>query len=169
MNAQPIPAFEVLLEHEGGYAPHDNGRGAVNMGVTQQTLDGIRARGGAWMRLPENVRGLTRNHVFDIFRDVFWFPSGAFRIRDQRLATAYSNLFYNSWTAATKALQRAAGVEPDGAFGVLTERAVNSRDPADLLAEFKEQMLAHYEGLARENPAKYADDLDGWKSRLNKL
>ncbi len=166
MNAYVMPAFELMLKHEGGYASQDNGRGAVNFGVTQQTLDGIRMRGGNWLTLPENVKDLTRSDVLDIFRDCYWFPSGAGKMRDQRLANAYSGMFYNAWTAATKALQRAAGVKPDGKFGPMTERAVNSRDPGDVLAEFKREMLAHYESLARQNPAKFADDLEGWKKRL---
>ncbi len=169
MNAQPVPAFEVLMEHEGGFAPEDNGRGAVNMGVTQLTLDSIRARGGSWLKLPENVGDLTRADVFGIFRDCYWHPSGAWRINDQRLATAYSGMFYNAWTAATKALQRAVGVAPDGVFGEVTARAVNSFPPEHVLASFKAEMLAHYEYLARENPPKYADDLKGWKKRLEAL
>lgn len=169
MNAQALPAFEVLIEHEGGYAPEDNGRGAVNMGVTQLTLDGIRARGGYWLRLPENVKDLTRGDVFGIFRDCYWHPSGAWRINDQRLATAYSSMFFNAWTAATKALQRAVGVQPDGVFGPVTAQAIATRHPDAALRDFKAEMLNHYESLARENPAKYADDLKGWKKRLEAL
>lgn len=169
MNAQPLPAFEVLMKHEGGFAPEDNGRGAVNMGVTQLTLDGIRARGGYWLKLPENVKDLTRGDVFSIFRDCYWHPSGAWRIHDQRLANAYAGMHFNAWTAATKAIQRAVGVAPDGVFGEVTARAVNSFDPGNVLALFKREMLAHYEHLARENPAKYADDLKDWKKRLEDL
>lgn len=169
MNAQPLPAFEVLMKHEGGYATKDNNRGAVNFGVTQLTLDGIRARGGAWQRLPADVKDLTREQVFDIFRDCYWFPSNAWRINDQRLATAYSNMFYNAWTAATKALQRAVGVQPDAKFGPVTTKAVNAMKPEDALAAFKREMLAHYEHLAKENPTLYADDLKGWKNRLEEL
>jgi len=115
------------------------------------------------------VENLTRSDVFSIFRDCYWHPSGAFRIHDQRLATAYSNMFFNSWTAATKALQRAVGVRPDGSFGSKTEHAIATRNPDEVLAAFKSEMLAHYESLARENPAKYADDLNGWKRRLEAL
>lgn len=163
------------MKHEGGYAPQDNNRGPVNFGVTQLTLDDIRKHGGRWAELPENVRHLTRNDVFDIFRDAFWFPSGAGKIADQRLATAYSNLYYQTSPAfggvsnATKALQRAIGVKPDGRFGPVTERAVAALAPADVLAGFKREMLAHYERLARAKPEKYADDLGGWKRRLGEL
>lgn len=169
MNAQPLPAFEVLMKHEGGYAKEDNDRGPVNFGVTQKTLDGIRARGGAWLQFPMDVKDLTRAQVFDIFRDVYWHPSGAWKIADQRLATAYSNMFYNAWTAATKALQRAVGVKPDAKFGPKTTSAVNAMKPDQALAAFKKEMLNHYKHLASENPAKYADDLDGWKNRLEEL
>ena len=169
MNAQPLPAFEVLMKHEGGFAPEDNGRGAVNMGVTQLTLDGIRARGGYWLKLPENVKDLTRGDVFSIFRDCYWHPSGAWRINDQRLATAYSGMFFNAWTAATKALPPAVGAQPAGVFGPATAQALATRHPDEVLRDFKAEMLAHYEHLARENPEKYADDLKGWKKRLEDL
>ena len=169
MNAQPVPAFEVLMEHEGGYASQDNNRGPVNFGVTQLTLDGIRTRGGEWQKLPADVKDLTRDQVFGIFRDCYWFPSGAWRISDQRLATAYSNMFYNAWTAATKALQRAVGVQPDAKFGPVTAKAVNAMKPEEALAAFKREMLNYYEVLALGDPALYADDLRGWKKRLEGL
>lgn len=178
MNAQPLPAFEVLLKSEGKLTRgDDNGRGRANMGVTQLTLDDIRKRGSGtyWATLPEKVEDLKEGEVFAIFRDAYWFPSGAGKIFDQRLATAYSNLYYQTSPAfggvsnATKALQRAVGAKPDGVFGPVTAQAIALRNPDTVLAAFKAEMLAHYEHLARENPERYADDLGGWKKRLNEL
>lgn len=175
MNAAVVPAFEMLLAHEGGYAPQDNGRGAVNFGVTQLTLDDIRQHGGGWAELPADVKDLTRPQVFDIFRDAFWFQSGAGKLKDQRLATAYSNLYYQTSPAfggisnATKALQRAVGAREDGIFGPATERAVNAIDPAEALKGFKREMLVHYEGLVERYPEKYGKSIGGWKKRLEGL
>lgn len=175
------PAFELVCQLEGGYAANDNGRGAVNCGLTQKTWDGIRARSPQWMAYPEQVRDLTREHLSTIYRDVFWFESGAARIEDQRLAEAYFLNYINvGWkrtpanpnrygNLATIALQSAAGAKADGLFGLQSAAAANLLDPDTLLHRMNLVILEHYERLAAEKPALYADDLKGWKARLKHL
>lgn len=170
MNAQFSPAFEMVLREEGGYSSRDNNNGAVNMGITQKTWNGIRARGPIWMKMPEDVKDLTRDQVCAIYRDCFWHPSGAWRIRDQRLANAYFVAYINvRWGEATRAIQRAVGVQPDGSFGQITADAVNSRHPADVLKSMNAGVMEFYRGLAAANPALYADDLPGWEKRLKRM
>ena len=170
MSADFMPAFELVLKLEGGLTPgDDNGQGRANRGITQVTLDGIRMKGGQWLTLPDRVEELTRNDTMMIYRDHYWFQSRAFEIKSQRLANAYFVSFINAWRVATKALQRAVGVGDDGAFGPITEKAVNGADPLVVLDAFKREMLRHYRNLAVENPGKYADDLGGWENRLEEL
>lgn len=181
MNAQYPPAFDYLLEIEGGYSARDNKNGAVNMGITQKTWDSIRRKfKGHWLTMPADVKDLTRGNAFDIYRDHFWQPSGAWRIHDQGLATAYLAAYINvAWTdevkggpktnEATKALQRTVGVKVDGAFGPKSADAVNSRNPKRLLQEMHAGILDFYRMLARMNPTEYGDDIGGWEKRLKRV
>lgn len=175
------PVFELVCQLEGGYAANDNGRGAVNRGLTQKTWDGIRARSPQWHVYPESVGDLSREHMFGIYRDTLWAESGAFRIEDQKLAEAYFLNYINvAWkrtpanpnrygNLATIALQSAAGAKADGVFGPASAAAVNRMEPDVLLHRMNVVILEHYERLAAEKPALYADDLKGWKARLKHL
>ena len=181
MPAHFPPAFELVCKLEGGYSAQDNGRGPVNCGLTQKTWDDIRARSPQWQVYPEQVRDLSREHLFSIYRDTFWLDSGAFRIENQKLAEAYFLNYINvAWkrtpanpnrygNLATIALQSAAGAKADGLFGPVSDAAVNHMDPDVLLHRMNIVILDHYERLAAENPALYADDLEGWKARLKHL
>lgn len=175
------PAFELVCKLEGGYSEQDNGRGPVSCGLTQKTWDRIRARNAVWMGYPGDVKDLTRDQLFGIYRDTFWFESGAFRLNDQKLAEAYFLNYINvAWkrtpanpnrygNLATIALQSAAGAKADGILGPQSAAAVNHMDPAVLLHRMNVVILEHYERLAAEKPAVYADDLGGWKKRLKHL
>ena len=60
-------------------------------------------------------------------------------------------------------------VAVDGVVGLQTLGALNSlgeSEVAGFLRSFKANLLARYEELAAKNPAKYGDDLVGWKKRL---
>ena len=181
MPAHFPPAFELVCQLEGGYSPQDNGRGPVNCGLTQQTWDDMRKQNPAWAPYPADVKDLTRPHLSSIYRDHFWAQSGAFRLNDQKLAEAYFLNYINvdwprvdesSWkrgNRASIALQRIAGVKVDGLFGPMSAEAVNHMDPTLVLHRMNQAILEHYERLAAEKPALYADDLKGWKARLKHL
>lgn len=171
MYAQFQPAFEVILREEGGYSPKDNKNGAVHRGITQKSWNAIRKKhGGKWLLMPANVKDLTIEHTRQIYLEHYWQPSGAWRLRDQRLANAYIVNYINvRWGEATKAIQRAVGVKPDGVLGPISADAINRRNPNLVLKDMNVGIMQFYRYLAESDPAEYADDLVGWELRLKRI
>lgn len=169
-------AMNGLLGEEGGFAPEDNGRGPVNRGITQRTLD------ECWLAfkgmckklgLPKKVREFTRANTFDFYRAFFWNPIRADEIEDQLLAELVFQMSVNNPPkVAISFAQLALGVEVDGIVGPQTLRAFNELHPKGrkLFAMMYESRLeARYRRLAREDPKRYGDDLEGWLHRLHRL
>ena len=117
--------MQRILAHEGGYTnnPLDRGNwttGKIGRGELKGTKFGISA-----MSYPHlDIKNLTRAMACDIYYEDFYFPfCGAVRWP----ATRYQLLDYavNSGVArATKALQKAVGVTPDGVIGPITTTAI---------------------------------------------
>lgn len=96
------------------------------------------------------------------------------------LQYAFADFVVNAASAAVKIIQRFAGVDDDGVWGSGTSRAVAAwkakveaelaNDPHvdnNLITDFHEQKLVHYNWLAEANPEKYAKFLPTWKRRCN--
>jgi len=167
------PAVDKLLGIEKGYAPRDNRNGAVNFGITEKFLCAL-----AW---PDtDPKHLTRDQAVDIYRRFFW---EAYRIGDfgsQRLAEAFFISVVNMPPkVAVRALQNAinaaqAGtgrpqISVDGLLGRFSISSMNIAAAGAVLEAFRNNLWGFYLSLAQENPAEYADDLAGWKHRLQAL
>lgn len=104
-------ALARLLKHEGGYAAEDNGRGAVNFGITQKTYDDLcyPARKG-W---PLAVKDLVRPQVEEFYYEEFWVKSRANRIGNDAVASLVFELAANAGLGhSAKWLQEAVGARP---------------------------------------------------------
>lgn len=155
------PAVAVLLRLEGGYAKYDNTAGSVNFGITARFL-----REHNYTETPET---LTKERATEIYKYHFWGHYRLGEINDQRLATAALICIVNTEYWGPRALQIAARAEPDGVIGPKTLAAVNAMDPIHALTGLQASMLRWYEKLAANNPKQYADDLPGWRRRLEEL
>ena len=94
----------------------------------------------------------------------------------------YCDFYTNGQAHANRIIQRMVGVDDDGVWGSGTTRAVqawtadineriktdNSLDN-DLITEFHDQKLAHYESLKEINPSLYQTNIAGWKKRAMRL
>lgn len=88
-------------------------------------------------------------------------------ISDQAIATKLLSLSVNEGIDnPVKWLQEAVGAIPDGAIGPATIAALNKADPQKALAALKQQAIAWYEQLAKDNPAD-EEYLKGWINRAN--
>ncbi len=162
-------AVAVLLKHEGGYAPADNGRGAVNFGVTQKTYDDLKypERVSGW---PKTVKDLTKEQAKLFYYEQFWTAMRCGAIGDSRLATLVFSLGVNCGArTALKWLQEAVAVTVDGRIGPVTLAAANAQSPALTIANLKNLAWEYYHGLAQRNPTLFGDDLAGWMDRLADL
>ena len=169
-------AIDALLRHEGGFAPSDNNRGAVNFGWTAATLKRL-----GLPHSTEDVRALTRERAAGLYAMHFWTPLRLSEIKDQRLATLVFSMAVNMGPhKAVGMLQRSVNdalddtaapgkLAVDGALGPRTVRAINALDPQLITLKYKGWLAGEYKRLAEGNPALYGDDLRGWLARLEEL
>lgn len=163
-----MTAIVRLIKHEGGYAAQDNGRGAVNFGITQKTYDelGWATRKG-W---PLTVKDLKRPQAEEFYYEEFWCKSRANKIDNESLASLLFELSVNCGLGrAARWLQEAVGTTVDGIVGVQTMLNVNSQSSAVTIANLKGLAWEHYQGLAKSKPQIYGDDLAGWMDRLAEM
>ena len=136
----------LVLKEEGGFSndPRDPG-GMTNLGVTKRVWEAFVGH-----QVDEAaMRALTPAAVGPLYRQNYWN-----RVHGDELPAgvdyAVMDFAVNSGTSrAAKTLQRACGVEDDGAIGDQTMKAVNSADPITLIDTVCDQRLAFLQALRR--------------------
>jgi lysozyme family protein len=168
-------AIQLLLKDEGGYSSEDNGRGAVNYGITQATLTAFWKTEPSLcqsLELPRRVEDLKPEHGPRFYRAFFWDRLSLGVLEDDQLAGLLFGLAVNQgpgWALrhARKALA-AAGVQPaKDTTGIML--ALNGISPREAIVGIYTPALERYHELAAKNPALYGDDVKGWELRLRKL
>ena len=173
--------LSLILKSEGGLNENEPAHvgGVSYAGITQKTWDAYRIRDPL---LPQSVRGLEGRHDFVEAFYVDYF--GKYHVWElpEFLQYIFADFVVNAGSAAVKIIQRMAGVDADGLWGSGTSRAVqawNMRIEAalatnphldnELITDYHNQKIAHYENLAELNPEKYGQYLQGWKRRANNV
>lgn len=166
--------FKQLLAFEGGYVndPADPG-GATNKGITLQTF--ARHAQSLLGIAPslENLRALTDDQAFRIYKSAYWDPLHGDEIGDQPLAEILFDFYVNAGGNAIKLLQsllNKGGTMPalsvDGSFGAATWRALQQAEPINLYRQYKSGRREYYQNLAARRPAM-AKFLKGWLRRTD--
>lgn len=158
-------------------------------GVTRQSYKvWLNQRPDLIGRVPNDVEGLLDiegklSPQYDGFIDEFY----VWYLEDKHvwevppfLQYMYSDFVVNAGAAATKIIQRMAGVPDDGIWGSGTSKAVAAwvgkvmaeleSDPDvdnDLITQFHNEKLEHYDRLVTANPWKFEEWHKGWKRRAN--
>lgn len=136
-------AIEYVLENEGG----DSNDAADHGG---QTRFGITKKEAAAHGI--EISKLTRDQAKEIYRRGYWRFDG---IESQRISTKLLDMAVNMGPGtAVRAVQRILGVQLDGAFGLLTERAINTATDSGTVAEPTDLLLYK---LACAACVRYAD------------
>lgn len=135
-----MPRFEQFVErvlaHEGGYVNHPNDPGGeTNWGIAKRSYPQL------------DIAKLTRAEAIAIYRADFWL-----RVRGDDLPTAFAFQALDAAVNhgignAVRWMQDAAGVAPDGHFGPVTLKAVQTANPADLVLKFNAIRLEFYARL----------------------
>lgn len=143
-------AFERLIGHEGGYVNHpaDPG-GETKFGITKRTYPG------------EDIAGLTLARAKEIYRRDFWGPAGCDLVPDGAKFDLFDTAVNSGVKAAVKLMQRAAGVQADGAIGPVTMQALSSMPAPRLVARFNGHRLAMMTDLGT-----WATFGRGWARRI---
>lgn len=155
--------FDIALKwnliDEGGNDndPYDRG-GRTSRGITQREYD-------AWKRLrgkgTSDVWKATDQEVATIYKEQYWLPYCP------NLPAGLDYLFFDisvncGRTQAVKQFQKALGVQVDGMMGKVTEDAIGSADPHDLIKRISDVRRAYYRHL-KQFP-RYGR---GWLNRVN--
>ena len=166
--------FPRLLAFEGGYVndPADPG-GATNKGVTLGSFTRYAKPLLGIEPTLDNLRALTDDQAFAIYKSVYWDALHGDEIEDQPLAEILFDFYVNAGGPAVRLLQQelnGLGAKPavavDGVFGPGTLHAVQAADAIELYGRYKVGRRAYYEDLATRRPS-LAKFLKGWLRRVD--
>jgi len=163
----PREAVELsIVKFEGGESnkPTDRG-GLTRYGLTFKTYLELVPKGTL-----DAFRALTRDEVIDLITEHFALGPGYFRIRDQWVMWLVIDFAINSGRGnATRALQRAIGVQDDGLFGRHTDGAVNSVDPARTFRHLVGERIEFLGRLITRDVNQGAPNAWGWMRRVSTI
>lgn len=158
-----MQALPFVLEMEGGFVDHpaDPG-GATNCGVTQATYDRWRQSQGAPAR---TVREITPAEVQAIYHRDYWLAGKCDGLPWPVSLCHFDACVNHGVRAATKLLQRAAGVADDGVHGPRTQAAIEAAGLTTLYARWYAARLRLYYDICQGRPASRTFLL-GWVRRM---
>lgn len=144
MNGNFEECLALVLKHEGGFVnnPQDPG-GMTNLGVTKVTYEGYVNR-----HVDEaEMRSLTPNLVAPLYKKMYWD-----RIKGDDLPVGVDyclfDLAVNSGVGkAGKLLQMALDLPADGIIGPMTLRALEGRDPEEIVEQICQERLEFLQSL----------------------
>ena len=139
-------AFDRLISHEGGYSDDRNDLGnwtggRVGVGELKGTKFGIAAHSYPYL----DIKNLTLEQAKEIYRRDFWDILGEahssikFQVFDAAVNHGHGN--------AIRFLQRAVGVADDGAWGKVSQAALNRMETNDVLLRFVAYRLKFWASL----------------------
>lgn len=148
-----LTALTFTLQFEGGLIehPHDPG-GLTNYGISQRAYP------------DEDIRGLTRERVEQIYRQDYWE-----KIRGDDISPALAFVLFdyavNSGVSrAVKDLQKAVHAPEDGIIGPQTLHALSFYSVPTIVTKLLQARAAHFAALASRPTQKVF--LRGWLNRL---
>lgn len=159
---------ELVLHDEGGFVQHakDPG-GATNMGITIGTLSRWRHEDSS----VQDVRDLTRLEAKQIYMALYWNV-----VRADDLPVGLDYLVFDFAVnagpgRAAMVLQRAAGVEDDGAIGPLTLAAVRGLAPVGVCRLFYTEKMKFYRAAKNRKTGAMLWLIfgKGWTARANRV
>ena len=155
--------LDAVIAREGGYVnnPADAG-GPTNFGITLATLAAYRGRPAT----ADDVRALTEAEAREIYRVRYIDGPGYGAIADDDLRALVVDCAVNHGSGrATRWLQAAAGVSPDGILGPATRAAVGVSNARELRARVTAARARAYGHLITRDPAQSVFAA-GWLDRL---
>ena len=143
-------AFELLIEHEGGYVNHPNDPGGeTKFGISKRAYPN------------EDIRGMTLERAKQIYRRDYWDKVRADELPLEVRFDVFDVAVNSGVRTAVRMLQRAAFAEVDGVLGPRTLLAVKSMSPLVLFARMNGARLAFMADLPT-----WATFGRGWAKRI---
>lgn len=157
-----------------GYHDRKTDRGGPTfIGVTLSTFRGWCTRQGRALPASRSgqisaLKALTFDEWRRIAKSLFWDPSRADMIEDQRIATMVVDQRWVGGVAMIKAFQRALVLIPDGIVGPNTLTALNAPDRDRTLETLRAAAIRRYNSIADRDPSQ-GINLRGWINRVNSI
>lgn len=149
-------AFELLMEHEGGYVNHPNDPGGeTNWGVTKAVAQRYGYTGSMKDLPKETAKAIAKQEYWDKVWGDDMHPKLAYPLFDAA--------YHSGPPRAVKWLQQALGVEQDGVMGPKTLNAVYSLNQETVLRRMLGYRLDY---LATR---KHWSSFRGWFRRIASL
>lgn len=162
-------AVQLTLQNEGGFFHNPVTGEVVNHGIT---LTFVRDCGYCTTADEVYIQNLSVDQAQQIYQKYFWDAYKLGQIDDQDIASKAFDLTVNMGPVALTLLQNAVNdcggtCAVDGQIGPQSVAQINTLDPAQLLAAYRQRAKTRYETIAAADP-KVAGNLDGWLARLAK-
>jgi len=161
------PAFEKMLENEGGYqlhhVPGDRG-GRTYAGISERSFPDW----AGWKILAEKTQDQRALEVLtqSLYLNKFWKPIQGNYIKHQQVANSLFDFAVNTGVPrAVRLAQIVVGAHPDGVMGPKTLEALNSTDPHTFQAGFMLAKIDRYRRIAAADPSQ-RKFLLGWINRV---
>ena len=163
-----------ILLHEGGVTPD----GLTYAGITQHTWESWREKQTDKAHLPKEVKHLSdfpnttvvKRFYYDYFHE--WHAWDIY----PALQLIYADFVVLSGSEAVREVQKLAGVQPDGVWGLHTAVAIkkfnaelDKKNKWKTFLQFDKMKRSFFYSLAKRNPAKYKSSLSNWIKRSNDL
>jgi lysozyme family protein len=161
MNNNFEECLALVLKSEGGYVnnPKDPG-GRTNLGVTQKVWEDYVGHPVS----EADMRALGPSDVAPLYKKNYWDKIAGDALPDGVDYACFDLAVNSGVSRAAKILQKAAGVNPDGAIGPATLGAVSECDPSELIISICRARQAFLEGLQT-----FSIFGKGWTRRVNEV
>ena len=167
--ADPKKLTPFILKWEGGFVndPDDLG-GATNKGITIGTFGEYRKRKGLPPPTVQDIKNLTDDDWYEIFKTMYWDRWKADEIKSQSVANILVDWVWASGVHGIKRPQTILGVVPDGIVGKKTIAALNSAHPDRLFEAIKTDRAKFIDEICKARP-KNEKYRKGWMNRINAI
>ncbi|MCP3894532.1 MAG: peptidoglycan domain protein [Bacteroides sp.] len=166
--ANPKVLFKKIQKWEGGWADHklDKG-GKTNMGITLSTWKGCGYdKDGDGDIDADDLRLITPDDVFNVFKKNYWDRWKADHIRSQSLADILVDWVWASGKHGIVRVQRLLGLTPDGIVGPKTLTSINQVNAREFFQVVKADRMKFVDELCERDPSQNVFK-KGWVNRIN--
>jgi lysozyme family protein len=142
-------------------------KGTITDDTGGQTRFGISANANpeAFPAIIECDRDTALSMAGNIYRAKYWKFDD---VSSQLVANKIFDMAVNMGVGtAIKIAQRVCGVPADGAWGPVTEAAINRMDARTALTNLRAAAVQHYKDIVASNPEKYQYAEADWLTRAN--
>ena len=160
-----LPAFERMIQNEGGYVLHNvpGDRGGMTYAGIARNMN---PDWGGW-RMIDNGDQVPAHVVREFYQARFWDRMRGHEITSQVIAQTIFDFYVNAGGAAMKLAQLVVGATPDGVFGPRTLQAINACDPDKFVMAYALAKIARYRDIVTRDRTQ-AKFLLGWINRTLK-